>query len=63
MDNSRRPHGFWKKVRTGNYYHIWNGLRKKKKTTTTKNYFRTGHEKQEFVYFSKSTPFYDTEQT
>ena len=23
MDNK---HGLWKKVRTGNYYHIWNGL-------------------------------------
>ena len=32
-------------------------------TTTTKNYFRTGHEKKEFVCFSISTPFYDTEQT
>ena len=31
-------------------------------TTTTKNFFRTGHEKQEFS-FSKSTPFYVTEQT
>ena len=28
-----------------------------RKTTTTKNYFGTGHEKQEF------TSFYDTEQT
>ena len=34
-------------------------LRKK----TTKNYCGTGHEKQEFVCFSKSKPFYDTEQT
>ena len=35
-------------------------LRKKKKTT--KNYFGSGHEKKKFV-FSKSTSFYDTEQT
>ena len=35
----------------------------KKKKTTTKNYFGTGHEKKEFVCFSKSTSFYDTEQT
>ena len=34
-----------------------------RKKTTTKNYFGTGHVKQEFVCFSKSTPFYDTEQT
>ena len=39
-------------------------LRKKKnKKTTTKNYYGTGHEIKEFVCFSKSTPFYDTEQT
>ena len=38
-------------------------LPKKKKTTTTKNYFRTGHEKQEFVSFSITIPFYDTEPT
>ena len=41
--------------------------KKKKKTTTTtttmENYFRTGHEKQEIVCFSITTPFYDTEQT
>ena len=35
----------------------------RKKTTTTKNYFRTGHDEQEFVCFSKNTSFYDTEQT
>ena len=28
----------------------------------TNNDYGTGHEKQEFVCFSKSTPFYDTEQ-
>ena len=31
--------------------------------TTTKDFCRTGHEKQEFVCFSNSTPFYDTKQT
>ena len=38
-------------------------LPKNKKTTTTttmENYFRTGHEKQEIVCFSITTPFYDT---
>ena len=35
----------------------------RKKTTTTKNYVRTGHEQKEFVCFSKSTLFYGTEQT
>ena len=37
--------------------------KKKKKKKKTKNYFGTGHEKKEFVCFSKSTPFYDMEQT
>ena len=49
---------FRKTVRSSCYTFL-----RKKKTTTTKNYFRAGHEKQEFVCFSKSTPFYDTEQT
>ena len=39
------------------------GKEEEEEKTTTKNYFGTGHEKQEFVCFSKSTPFYDTEQT
>ena len=38
-------------------------LPKKKKTTTMENYFRTGHEKQEIVCFSITTPFYDMEPT
>ena len=47
----------FKTVRSSSYTFL------RKKTTTTKNYSRTGHEEQEFVCFSKSTPFYDTEQT
>ena len=41
-------------------------LPKKKKwktTTTMENYFTTGLEKQEIVYFSITTPVYDTELT
>ena len=34
-----------------------------KKKTTMENYFRTGHEKQEIVCFSITTPFYDTVPT
>ena len=34
-----------------------------RRRTTTKNYFRTGHETQEIVSFSITTPFYDTEPT
>ena len=30
---------------------------------TMENYFRTGHEKQEIVCLSITTPFYDTEPT
>ena len=36
--------------------------KKKTTTTTTENHFRTGHEKQEIVCFSITTPFYDTLQ-
>ena len=49
-------------IQNRSYSSSYTFLRKKKKTTT-KNYFGTGHEKKEFICFSKSTPFYDTEQT
>ena len=38
-------------------------VEEEEKKTTMENYFRTGHENQEIVCFSITTPFYDTVPT